>query len=52
MQWLVAIDATGEFWTLLTRGSRRQTSITDGWLTVRLGGMRISSPVPVVAGFR
>lgn len=34
LQWLVAIDATGEFWTLPNPQVRRQTSITDGWLTV------------------
>lgn len=31
LEWTVAIDATGEFWTLRNPEVRRQTSITEGW---------------------
>lgn len=34
LQWLCAIDETGEFWTLANPQIRRQTSITDNWLKV------------------
>lgn len=31
LEWVCAIDATGEWWTLANPQVRRQTSITDGW---------------------
>lgn len=31
LDWTIAIDATGEIWTLANPYVRRQTSISDGW---------------------
>jgi hypothetical protein len=34
LEWTVAQDETGEFWTFPNPQVRRQTSISDGWLNV------------------
>lgn len=34
LEWTVAVDATGEFWTFPNPQVRRQTSISDGWAEV------------------
>lgn len=31
LEWVCAIDATGELWTLRNPYVRRQTSLTEGW---------------------
>lgn len=34
LEWVCAIDKTGEWWTFENPEVRRQTSITDNWLEV------------------
>ena len=34
LEWVCAVDETGEWWTLPNPHVRRQTSITDGWHSV------------------
>lgn len=34
LEWVCALDGNGEWWTLPNPQVRRQTSISDGWLSV------------------